>query len=150
MLAIQGVQRSVQAVAVLEGVLSATNSLELKKRALSGLASIDDPRARTVLMSYAKGSGNPDLQVEAIRVLASRRDMPISEADLTALYGGNTDATIKRSVISALASQENAQALVTLARQETDIELKRDLVRRLSDLAPRSKVAADFLTGVLQ
>jgi hypothetical protein len=150
LLAIQGVQRSAQAVTVLEGVLSGVNSLAVKKRALSALASIDDPRARTVLMNYAKGSGNTDLQIEAIRVLGSRREQPMSDADLRALYTGTSDTTIRLAVVSALASQENADALVTLARAETAVDLKREIVRRLSDLAPRSKVAADFLTGVLK
>jgi hypothetical protein len=150
LLAIQGVQRSAQAVTVLEGVLSGVNSLAVKKRALSALASNDDPRARTILMNYAKGSGNPDVQIEAIRVLGSRREQPMTDTELRTLYTGSTDTAIRLAVVSALASQNNADALVTLARAETALDLKREIVRRLSDLAPRSKVAADFLTGVLQ
>ena len=36
------------------------------------------------------------------------------------------------------------------ARKETDMELKRDLVRRISDMAPKNKVAADYLMEVLK
>lgn len=150
LLAIQGVQRSADAVPVLEGVLTSVNSLAVKRRALSALAAIEDPRARTTLQNYAKGSGNLDLQVEAIRQIASRKGTPIGDADLRAMYASATDVSVKTAVISALASQENADALVALARSETDLDLKREIVRRISDLAPRSKPAADFLTGVLK
>jgi hypothetical protein len=53
-------------------------------------------------------------------------------------------------VISALSSQNNAEALVAIARKETSLDLKRDLVRRLSDMAPRSKVAADYLMEIIK
>jgi hypothetical protein len=52
--------------------------------------------------------------------------------------------------VSALGSQENAEALVAIARKETNLPLKTEIVRRLSDLAPRSKVAADFMLEILK
>jgi HEAT repeat protein len=270
LLAIQGLSRSEQAVPLLEGVLNATNSLNVKKRALYVLALSDDARAHQVLMRYAKGGGNPDLQVEAIRYLASRKDSKTTptelreifdsssdvnvkmavvdayrtwgdkaalvriggdrgaspdlrrsaisrlaglaepgdlmtlysqepEADvriqvvsalsqlgavdqlttiaktdkdqnvriravrglgsqrnermtqaLVGLYGGEQDKNVRRAVIQSLMSQNNAETLVALAKKETDLELKRELVRRLSDMAPNSKVAADFLMDQLK
>ena len=58
-----------RAIPLLEGVLSSTNSLRVKKNALYSLAAISNqPRARQILLSYAKGAGNPDLQLEAIRL----------------------------------------------------------------------------------
>ena len=74
LLAIQGLQRTEQAVPLLEGVLSGANSLNVKKRALYVLALSSDARARDILTRYAKGGGNPDLQLEAVRLLVSRRD----------------------------------------------------------------------------
>jgi HEAT repeat protein len=270
LLAIQGISKSDQAVPLLEGVLSATNSLNVKKRALYVLALSDDARAHPVLMRYAKGAGNPDLQVEAIRYLASRRDSsttPVElrdiydstqdtnvklavidayrtfgdkgalirisgerattrdlrrsaisrlngladaqdvmslyqqEADpvlrgqlvsvlgsmsaidqlttiaktdkdqnvrtrairllgsqrtdrateiLVGLYGSEQDKDVRRAVVQALGSQDNADALVSLARKETDPDLRRELVRRISELAQHSKVAADYLVEQLK
>lgn len=270
LLAIQGIQKSDQAVPLLEGVLNATNSLAVKKRALYVLALAEDARAHQILMRFAKGAGNPDLQIESIRLLVARRDKQTSSSELKDIYESSQDATVrlavidayrsmgdkpalvrvisdrsgvpavrgraisslsglaspqdlmalyqqetdpalrtqivgvlgsmgaadsllqiaktdkdaavrqrairgigsskdggssaslvdlygtasddgtKRAVISALASQNNADALVALARKETALELKKEIVRRISDLAPSSKVAADFLMGVLK
>src|SRR5205814_1470904 len=62
-----------QAIPLLEGVLSkSTNSLRYKRQALFVLAQIDQPKARQVLLSYAKGGGNPDLQKRAIELLGNR------------------------------------------------------------------------------
>jgi hypothetical protein len=57
---------------------------------------------------------------------------------------------VKSSALSALAAQGHADALVTLARGETALEPRREIIRRLSDMAPNSKAAADFLMGVLK
>jgi len=270
LLAIQGVAKSDQAVPLLEGVLNATNSLNVKKRALYVLALSDDTRAHQVLMRYAKGGGNPDLQVEAIRYLASRRDSKSTPAELREIYDGTQDVNVKmatidayrtwgdkaalvriageksatadvrrsaisrlngladiqdvmtlyqqepdatlrgqlvtvlasmnatdqlvtiaktdkdpgvrtravrmlgnqhndkttqalvslysteqdkefrRAVIQSLMSQNNAEALVALAKKETDLDLKRELVRRLSDMSPHSKAAADYMIEQLK
>ena len=54
-------------------------------------------------------------------------------------------------MISALGNQNNAEGLVAIARKETkDLELKREIVRRLAEMAPTSKVAADYLMEVIK
>jgi hypothetical protein len=55
---------------------------------------------------------------------------------------------VKRAVADALASQENAPALVALARKETDPAMRRELVRRLSRM--RSKEANDYMAELLK
>ena len=271
LLAIQAMQHSdpERAIPLLEGVLNANNSLNVKRRALYVLALSTQPRAREILVSYAKGAGNPDLQIEAIRYIATSRDRKTMSADLRQIYEGTQDVGVRmavinayrsggdrrslvsvagstttpvavrstaisglssiggpedlfalyqketnkdlklqlvsalgsmqaldqlnqviktekdpevrraavrglgrlqtektgtmlvdiygaepdvdtrRSVISALSSQNNAEALVAIARKETSLELKRDIVKRLSDMAPRSKAAADFLMELI-
>ncbi|MGE5834692.1 MAG: HEAT repeat domain-containing protein, partial [Acidobacteriota bacterium] len=259
-----------RAVPLLEQVLNKTNSLRVKRGALSVLAAINNPKARQILLSYAKGAGTPDLQLEAIRYLAVNRDRQTTSAelkqiyeatddlavrsaiiaayqsagnkteliriaesgaapiairqqaisglsniaapqDLWALYQKETDKNLRiqmvqafsgmgaidqlsqilktekepevrrqairslgrmktektgqmlvdlytneqdlenrKAVVSALGSQENAEALVAIARKETNLPLKTEIVRRLSDLAPRSKVAADFMLEILK
>lgn len=269
LLAIQGLSKSSEAVPLLEGVLAGANSLNVKKRALYVLALSEDARANEILMRYATGGGNPDLQFEAVRYLGARRGgatspqlreiyestsdarvkLAVIDAfrstgdkamlvslygdkretvavrksivsrlgglvdadDVLALYRQETDPDLKmqllavlgaklgaaqlaqiartdtntsvrvravrslgnqrnetaaavllevydarperevrRAVIDVFAGQGNADALVTLARKETDLELKRDLVRQLSSMASKSKAAADYLMEQLR
>ena len=48
-------------------------------------------------------------------------------------------------MISALGSQNNADALIAIARKETNSDLKLQVVRRIADMAPHNKAAMDFL-----
>jgi len=258
-----------RAIPLLDGVLSATNSLKVKKQALYVLASIpNQPKARQILLNYAKGAGNPDLQIEAIRYVATGSDKTAIANDLMAVYQSTQDTAVKMAVINALGNagarnmlvdivqngntpmalrttaldrtvmspadlyalyeketnkelkqqiagmlggmgatdqvmrivksekdpelarrairslgnqpsaktgqflvdlyateqntqtrqtiinslgnQNNAEGLVAIARKEASLELKRDIVRRLSDMAPKSKVAADYLMEIIR
>jgi HEAT repeat protein len=272
LLAIQGLMNSdpTRAVPLLEGVLNSTNSLPLKRQALYMLALSKDPKARQILLNYAKGAGNPDLQLEAIRYLAANRDKQTTSTDLMQIYSatqstdvklaviralqstganmaltnivssnsnpvivrqqalsgltgqvnpdelwslyqketnkelklqmigvfgsmdavdhlnrivtnekdpeirrravrslGNrkaektgqmlvnmyaseTDLETRRTIINALGSQNNAEGLVAIARKESTLDLKKDIVRKLADMAPKSKVAADYLTEIIK
>jgi HEAT repeat protein len=272
LLAIRGIQQSNPegAIPLLEGVLTATHSLRVKQRALYVLALSDQPRARQILMNYAKGAGTPDLQMEAIRYIAANRNIQTTAQDLrqiyeatqdqavrmaiisaygaagskdhlisivstarepvairqravsglanigspqdlwalyqketdsdlrvymvsafasmgateqlqqiaqtekdpavrqrairslggrksdetgqnlVALYSTHTDTATRKSIINALASQANAEGLVAIARKEASLELKRDIVSHLSEMAAKSKVAADYLLEVIK
>lgn len=101
LLAIQGLRQSEQVVPLLQQVLAATNSLNVKRRALYVLALNEDARARQVLLDYARGAGTPDLQVDAIRYLTSRRDLAAASPLLREVYAGTTEASLKREVINA-------------------------------------------------
>jgi len=279
-LAIQGIQNSdpERVIPLLEGILSATNSLRVKKQALFVLAQSSQPRARQILMNYAKGAGTPDLQLEAIRYLGSSRERQVTSAELRDIYQSTQDVAVRsaiirsyasaggrspfmgvvsgtlgtapmvvrpqaggsatsatsaasaaapqelwalyeketnkdlkmqivsafgslqaldqlnqvlrtekdpevrrravrslgslksdrtgqmlvdiyaseqdvdtrKAVISALGSQNNAEGLVAIARKEASLELKRSIVQKLSEMAPRSKVAADYLMEIIK
>lgn len=272
MLALNGLKQTdpERAITALDGVLHSTNSLRVKKNALYVLASIpNQPKARQILMNYAKGTGNPDLQIEAIRYVAvSGGDKAALTADLMQIYQGTQDADVKMAVINALrsaggrdqlwniaesgstpialrtaamkggllgpnelwtlyeketnkelktqlvglmgsmgstdqlvrvikndkdqdivrrairslgsqpsaktgqllidlysseqdqntrmtvinalGSQDNAEGLVAIARKEGNLTLKKEIVRRLSDMAPKSKAAADYLMEIIK
>ena len=271
MLALNGLKNTdpERAIPLLEGVLSATNALRVKKQALYILASTpNQPKARQIVLNYAKGAGSPDLQLEAIRLLASGGDKPAIANDLMAIYQstqstdvkmavinalgnagartslyaiagdmntpmalrtsamkgsvlnptelmslyeketnkelksqiagmlgsmGATDQVMRivktekdvdiqrrairtlgnqpaaktgqfltdlyasdanpgtrQAVITALGNQENAEGLVAIARKEASLELKKEIVRKLSDMAPKSKVAADYLMEIIK
>ncbi len=63
------------------------------------------------------------------------------------LYAAESDVNIKKTIIQALGMQDNATALVAIARKEQDSVLKRDIVNRLSH--SRSKVATDYMLEIL-
>jgi HEAT repeat protein len=90
-----------RAIPLLESVLSESNALGVKKRAIYVLALSSDPRAHTLLLRYAKGAGNPDLQMEAIRYLATRRDATTTGAELKDIYQTTTDKDVRRAIIDA-------------------------------------------------
>lgn len=117
-LAIQGIQRSNPegAIPLLEGVLQATNSLQVKRRALYVLALSDQARAREILLNYAKGAGNPDLQMEAIKYVAANREHPNISADLRQIYESTDDQSVRMAVISAYRSSGNKNALIQLVQ----------------------------------
>ncbi len=259
-----------RAVPLLENVLNSTNTLRVKRQALYVLALSNHPRAQQILLSYAKGASNPDLQLEAIRYFTANRnnkpsaqnlldiyqsteDLAVKQAILGALrssgntvalsnivnstnsplvvrtsalnsltgilspqdlwtlyekeqskelklqmvsafgsmdavdylqriiktekdpevrrralrslggrkadksgqilvdlYGTETDVENRRTIISALSNQNNAEGLVAIARKETTLALKRDIVARLSEMAPKNKVAADYLMEIIK
>lgn len=139
LLAIQGLERTDEVVPLLEGVLNGANSLNVKRRALYVLALRPDARAREILLNYAKGAGNPDLQLEGVRLLVSRRDVQTTDAVLRDLYASSGDVAIRRAVIDAYrgrargrdgaaSSAATAQELVMLYQRETDADLRRQIV----------------------
>jgi len=118
LLAINGIKNTdpERAIPLLEGVLGATNSLVVKKRALYVLASMDkQPRAHQILLTYAKGGGNRDLQLEAIRYLATNSDKQTTAADLMQIYQSTQDTDVRLAVIGALRSSGNGASLVSIA-----------------------------------
>ena len=136
LLAIQGLQRSEQAIPLLEGVLNATNTPAVKKRALFVLAQNEDPRARAILLRYAKGDGNPDLQMEAIRYLISRRDGQTSTTDLRGIYESTQDAAVKMAIIEAFQSSTDKSALFRIVTDKAGaVELRGRAVAGLSSMA---------------
>jgi HEAT repeat protein len=118
-LAINALQESdaERAVPLLEGVLSRNNSLRVKRSALNVLSRFtSNPRARQLLLGYAKGSGTPDLQMEAIKLLAVNRDKQTTSAELRQIYESTEDVAVKRAVISAYQTSGNKEALVHVAQ----------------------------------
>lgn len=118
LLAIQAIQYSDpdKAVATCEGVLNGTNSLAVKERAIYVLALIDRPEAHQLLLSYAKGKGNPELQREAITYLGARNaKQPTKSAELIDIYNSTTQVDVKMAVISAFRSAGDKESLMSIA-----------------------------------
>lgn len=104
-----------QAVDLLKGQISKTNSLKVKQRAIVVLASIDTPRAHQTLLGYAKGAGNPDLQRTAIQYLGSARNQKTTSAELIEIYNSSPDPDIRSAVIGAFRSAGAKDPLMHIA-----------------------------------
>ena len=119
-------------------------SLDVKKQILQAMFVGGDS---TRLIELARGEQNPELRRIAVRNLglmgASR-----SGTALVDIYNSDKDPQIKSAVIEALFISNNAESLVALARKETDANMKREMVRKLSLM--RSKVALDYLMELLK
>lgn len=136
-----------QALPLLEGVLNnGANSHQLKTRALFVLAQSNQPRAREILMSLAKGAGNPDLQRSAIQYLSSRGRERITSAELKAIYDSTSDADIKRAVIGAWGTMGEYSLLANVvAAERADTAVRSAALSRMTDPA-----AADTLWAIYQ
>ena len=91
----------------------------------------------TRLIELAKTEQNPELRRAAIRNLGLMGATRTAEA-LTAIYAtreGRRDT--KKTVINAFFQQNNAEQLVAIARKETDPQLRKEIVSRLSHMGGR-------------
>ena len=99
------------------------------------------------LLELAKNEKDPELRKTAIRNLGLMKKPGTSEA-LTAIYASDASVDVKKAVINALFLQSNAAGLVTLARGEKNVELKKEIVSKLSVM--KSKEATDYLMELLK
>lgn len=100
------------------------------------------------LIELAKSEADPDLRRTAIRNLGLM-GRERTGATLVEIYTADRDPGVRRAVVEGLFLQGHAEALVTLARKETDPALKRSIVEKLS-LMSGSKVAMDYLMELLK
>jgi hypothetical protein len=99
------------------------------------------------LIDVANSEPNAELRRRAVQHLGTMGRTKTGDA-LSGIYAKESNADIKRLVINSLFTQNNADALVAIARKETDPALKRELVSKLS-LMTKSKVAMDYLMEIL-
>jgi hypothetical protein len=100
---------------------------------------------RTRLLAIANDSNSTlSLRGEAIRNLGVLR----ADEELVQIYTRESAPELKKRAIEGLHIANNAPRLVELARAEKDLEMKREIVRRLSTM--RSKEATDYMVELLK
>jgi tetratricopeptide (TPR) repeat protein len=120
---------------------------ELKMQILSTLASMG---AYDKVIEVAKTEKEADIRNRAIRSLGSMK-ADRSGAALMEIYAAASDTDAKTAVIQGLANQNNADALITLARKETNVDLKRRMVQTLtSSSMAKNKAVQDFLVEFIK
>ncbi|HKW35002.1 MAG TPA: HEAT repeat domain-containing protein [Candidatus Acidoferrum sp.] len=99
------------------------------------------------LVQAAQSEKDRQLRLAAIRNLGLIRSDESGKA-LQTIYSKETDRGLKEEVLNAYFLQGNAAALVAIARNEKDPELKKTAVSKLSLM--HSKEATDYLMELLQ
>jgi hypothetical protein len=99
------------------------------------------------LLEVAQNDKDPELRRTAIRNLGLIHSDDSAKA-LQAIYSKETDRSVKEEVLNSYFLQNNAGAIVAIARGEKDPELKRVAVSKLSIM--HSKEATDYLMEILQ
>jgi len=123
---------------------AAESSVAVKKKILHSLA-IGGRVDR--LIEVARSESNPELRKQAIHGLGIAGAQRTGDALLT-LYAAEKEREVRKQILHALFIQGNAKVLVDLARKETDPEMKKEIVQRLSLM--RSKEATDYLMELLK
>ena len=137
---------SEQALPMLEKMINGQQPFHLKKRALFVVSQSKSPRAKEILTSVAKGSSGPDLQLEALQYLQIVGGVEEKKL-LSDVYTTSKDRDVKRRVVDALFIQGDAKALVEMARKETDPEMRKRIVERLSRM--KAKEATDYMLEII-
>ncbi len=137
---------NMRAGAELSELYQSESTPEVRKQILQGLfngGSLDK------MIELAKTEKDPELKKAAIRYLGmSRKDSGGSAEALAAIYASDASGDVRKSVINALYTQNNAKTLVDLARAEKSLDLKKDIVAKLSTM--KSKEAVDYMLELLK
>ena len=136
---------STEGHAELWGIYQKETNKDLKGLILSTLGMMG---ASEKIIEVAKTEKDLDLRNRAIRSLGNMRST-LSGQTLLELYAVTPDVAGKKTVIDVLGMQDNAEALVTLARKESDFQLKRMIVERLVNM-PKNKAAQDYLMEIIK
>jgi HEAT repeat protein len=128
----------------LEQLYQTETSIEIRREILQAFFLAGDA-AR--IMQVAQSEKDPELRRAAVRNLGLIRSDDSGKA-LQSIYSKDPDRGVREEVLNAFFIQGNASALVAIARNEKDSELKKEAVQKLSLM--RSKEATDYLMELLQ
>lgn len=103
--------------------------------------------AHTRLIEIVNTEKDPAVQRKAVQMLGVMDKDKTGDA-LVQVYGRASQVEVRKTVLRAFMTQGNAQALVNVARKETNPDLKREAVRMLSVM--KDKVASDYMLEVLE
>ncbi len=137
LLALNGLMQSDpdRAFPLLEKLLHSAQSPKLKRNAVYVLAASSSPRAQQLLEQIARGQGNPDLQLLAIRYFGERRRQnPNASQVLSEIYASSSDLAVKRAILSAFESSRDKDRLMQIAKTEKTQDLRLEAVRRLASM----------------
>jgi len=114
-------QDEARAIPAIQQILNSDRPDKLKEHALFVLAQSQSKQAQDLLMQVAHNNANPDLQVKAIRMLATRGKQ---STDLLAdIYKQSTNERVKKAVLESYLMTGDPDKLFEVARHESDPKL---------------------------
>jgi hypothetical protein len=128
----------------LEQLYQAETSTDVRREILQAFFLAGDS---SKLLQAAQSEKDPQLRRAAIRNLGLVHSNDSGKA-LQAIYAKETDREVREEVLNAFFLQNNATALVAIARAEKDPELKKTAVQKLSIM--HSKEGTEYLMELLQ
>jgi HEAT repeat protein len=99
------------------------------------------------LVEAARTEKDPELRRAAIRNMGLIHSEESSK-ELQTIYAQDQDRSVRKEVLNALFLQGDGAAIVAIARNEKDPELKKEAVQKLSIM--HSKEGMDYLMEILQ
>lgn len=135
-----------QAIPILRNLLASGQPDDVKQHALFVLGQSNAPEAQQLMHDLLTGRVNPSLQLQALQMTAvtGRRNNDTLEE----VYRSTTNPEIKEAVTSALFVSGDAPRMVKLAREEKDLNRKRDIVSKLALM--QDKAATDYMLELLK
>jgi HEAT repeat protein len=122
-----------RALPLLKKVMQGNHSIKVKKRALFVLSQLDDGVGLGIVVDVAKGTTDPELREEAIRILGiSGEDRAIER--LRELYASSKDAHEKRQILDAYLVADRKDLVLAAARGESDPSVRAHAIRTLGAL----------------
>lgn len=138
---------SPKAQQILVDVAKGGSNPDLQSKAIRYMATTGNKEARQQLLSLYNPSSDINVKKQIVRSLALMPSSQSSDA-LVSIYNSDPDQSIKRDAANSLFIQQNAKALIELARKENNAALKQELVQKLSIM--RSKEGTAYLMELLQ
>ncbi len=123
-----------RAFPLLEGLLKSAQPPGIRRKAVFVLAQSNSPKAQQLLEQVARGQGNPDLQLSAIRYLGEKRRQGGSNPVLAEIYNSSNDQNIKRAVLNAFENARDKDRLLQIAKSEKQQELRLHAIRMLGSM----------------
>ncbi|MBI2688917.1 MAG: HEAT repeat domain-containing protein [Acidobacteria bacterium] len=136
-----GAMGTPEGAAALADIYRSSTDGAVKRVALQGMAR---GRDKSMLLQVAKNESDLDLKKEAIRYLGRGE----FQDALKEMYRTETDHGVRTTIIWTIGDHGKPGPLVELARAEKDPAMKKEIVRRLSEM--RSKEAQAYLLELLQ
>ena len=120
-------------------LLQSNRSLRFKERVLFILAQSNSEKAQQVVVSTAKGTADPKLQVYAIRQLAVAGGHRNGQA-LRDIYSASTNPEVKKQVLRSFIINGDKEALLNIIQQEKSPDLRREGIRQLGPMGASSEL----------
>ncbi len=140
-------QDPARAMPILRAMLDGNQPPEVKKHAIFVLTQSRSPEAESILHDAVIGKMGPPLQRQAVQMMGVFEGKRANET-LEEVYRTTSDVQVKRAVISAFFISHDAPRMVSLARSEKDLELKRTIVSQLALM--NDKAATDYMLELLK